>query len=243
MIVPTTGAVGVAGWVLITTSDEATDIQPDEFSTVNVYVPDVSPDIVVLVPEPVVVPPGVLVNSHGSGNPLNTTLPVDTPQVGWVIVPITGAVCTGCALITTLAEAGEVQPDELVTVKLCVPVAKPDTVVLVPLPVIPPGFIVQLPEGNPFNTTLPVDTVHVGCVLVPTAGAEGVEGCALITTLAEAGEVQPEELVTVKLCVPVANPEMVVLVPLPVCPPGLIVQLPEGNPLNNTLPVDTLHVG
>jgi len=37
---------------------------------------------------------------------------------------------------------------------------------------------------------------------VPTAGAGGVTGCALITALDEAGEVHPEEFVTVKEYVP-----------------------------------------
>ena len=73
-------------------------------------------------------------------------------------------------------------------------------VVLVPLPVIPPGLMVQVPDaGRPFNTTLPVAVAQFGCVMVPVVGAEGVTGCALITTLAVAGEVQPAALVTVKL--------------------------------------------
>ena len=45
----------------------------------------VSPEIVVLVPVPVVViPPGVLVKVHvpEEGKPLNTTLPVAIPHVG-----------------------------------------------------------------------------------------------------------------------------------------------------------------
>jgi hypothetical protein len=78
--------------------------------------------------------------------------------------------------MTTLADAGEVQPDELVTVKLYVFAVKPDIVLLVVDPAIPPGLIVQLPEGNPLNTTLPVDVAHVGCVMVPTIGAVGVAG-------------------------------------------------------------------
>ena len=70
--------------------------------------------------------------------------------------------------------------------------------VLLPVPAILPGLIVQLPEGSPVNTTLP-SAVQVGCVIVPTVGAEGVTGWALITTLADAAEVQPTSLVTVKL--------------------------------------------
>ena len=70
-------------------------------------------------------------------------------------------------------------------------------VVLVLLPVIPPGLIVQLPAGKPVNSTLPVGSAHVGCVIVPTVGAAGVAGCALITTFADAGETHPAALVTV----------------------------------------------
>lgn len=31
-----------------------------------------------------------------------------------------------------------------------------------PVPEIPPGFIVQLPVGKPVNTILPVASAHVG---------------------------------------------------------------------------------
>jgi len=64
----------------------------------------------------------------------------------------------------------------LVTVKLYVPATKPDTVVLLPVPVIAPGFSVQFPDGNPLKTTEPVPRAHVGCVITPTVGAVGVEG-------------------------------------------------------------------
>ena len=77
------------------------------------------------------------------------------------------------------------------------PDARPLTVRLLPLPDILPGLTVQLPEGRLFNTTLPVDDAQVVCVIVPTVGADGVTGCALITILAEATEVQPTELVSV----------------------------------------------
>ena len=52
-------------------------------------------DRVELAPVPVVViAPGVLVKVQFpvAGNPLSTTLPVATVQVGWVIVPTVGAV-------------------------------------------------------------------------------------------------------------------------------------------------------
>jgi hypothetical protein len=141
--------------------------------------------MVVLVPVPVVVvPPGVRVNVHvpDAGKPFKTTPPVATLQVGCVTVPSVGADgALGTAVITTFPDDPEVHPDALVTVKVYVPAAKPDIVVLVPVPVfvVPPGVlvIVQLPvAGNPLNTTLPVGTTHVGCVIVPTTGAVGVDG-------------------------------------------------------------------
>jgi hypothetical protein len=64
-------------------------------------------------------------------------------------------------------------------------------------PAIPPGFIVQLPAGNPLNKMLPVEIAHVGWVIVPTDGADGVTGWGLITTFADVTEMQPAALVTV----------------------------------------------
>ena len=73
-------------------------------------------------------------------------------------------------------------------------------VVLAPVPVILPGLIVQVPvAGKPVNKTLPVAKAQVGCAIVPTAGAEGAAVCELITTGAEATEVQVDTSVTVKL--------------------------------------------
>ena len=68
--------------------------------------------------------------------------------------------------------------------------------------VVPPGDLVRVHvpvAGNPFKTTLPVATLQVGWVVVPRMGADGVEACVLITTLADAGEIHPETLVTVKV--------------------------------------------
>ena len=70
-------------------------------------------------------------------------------------------------------------------------------VVLAVDPVIVPGLIVQLPDGKPLNTTLPVATAHVGCMMMPTNGAAGVTGCALMTTSADSAEIHPDALVTV----------------------------------------------
>ncbi len=147
------------------------------------------------------VPPGVRVNVQlpVAGNPFNTTLPVDTVQVGWVIVPTVGAVGElGGATIITFADPKDVHPTELVTVKLYVPDDREEIVILVPVPERFPGFMVQLPlEGNPLNSTLPVPTLQVGWVIAPTVGAAGVAGWALIKILPEEAEIQPEALVTV----------------------------------------------
>jgi len=57
-----------------------------------------------------------------------------------VIVPTIGvAGVTGCALMTTFIEEAELHPAPLVTVKLYMPGNKPDTMVIGPVPVIPPG--------------------------------------------------------------------------------------------------------
>ena len=69
---------------------------------------------------------------------------------------------------------------------------------LIPVPEIFPGFKVQVPvAGKPLNTTLPVASAQVGWVMVPTVGAVGEDGWAVITTLVDDGETQPAELVTV----------------------------------------------
>ena len=53
--------------------------------------------------------------------------------------------------------------------------------------------------GKPLRITLPVARVQVGWVIVPTVGAVGVAGWALMVTLADAKEVHPAALVTVKV--------------------------------------------
>lgn len=70
---------------------------------------------------------------------------------------------------------------------------------LAPEPAMAPGFMVHAPEGKPFSIMLPVETEQLGCVIVPMAGAGDVMGCILMTTLADAADIQPAALVTVKL--------------------------------------------
>ena len=76
--------------------------------------------MVVLVPDPpVLVPPGVLVNVQVpvAGKLLITTLPVETAQVGCVILPAVGAEGgPGTSLIIITDEAEDEHPDALVTV-------------------------------------------------------------------------------------------------------------------------------
>lgn len=169
-------------------------------------------------------------------------------------MPATGAVgVNGCTLMTTFPEAAEVHPASMVTVKVYVFAARPEIVVLVPVPEIAasPGVLVKVHvpvEGNPFKITLPVAREQVGWVTVPISGAVGVDGLALITTLAEDDEVHPEVFVTVKVYVPDGISVIVVLVPVPdvIVPPGVLVnvQVPvEGRLLSITLPVPASHVG
>ena len=65
--------------------EDTGEIHPAELVTVKPYVPAGMPEIVALLPVPLVVaPPGDLVTIHvpDTGNPLRTTLPVETVQVG-----------------------------------------------------------------------------------------------------------------------------------------------------------------
>ena len=80
-----------------------------------------------------------------------------------MMVPMVGAEgVAGCGLITTLADEVEIQPSELVTMNVRVPAASPEIVVLLPLPAMLPGLMVQLPDGKPFKTTLPVASAQLG---------------------------------------------------------------------------------
>ena len=78
--------------------------------------------IVMVVPLPkVVILPGIRVTVHvpEEGSDVSTTLPVPVAQVGWVIVPMTGAVGVGgWALIVTLPDGDDVHPLAAVTVKV-----------------------------------------------------------------------------------------------------------------------------
>ena len=68
--------------------------------------------------------------------------------------------------------------------------ASPVNVVVVPVPPIDPGFMVQFPAGKLLNATLAVVVPHVGCVIVPITGVVAV-GTAVVVTSALAAEVQP----------------------------------------------------
>ena len=79
------------------------------------------PVTVPVVPLPVKEPEGEPVTVHvpEAGRPLKATLPVARAQVGWVMVPITGALgAPGAGFTTALPDDEEVHPDELVTVKV-----------------------------------------------------------------------------------------------------------------------------
>lgn len=70
------------------------EVHPSAFLTVKLYIPAGSDEIVVLDPVPVETdPPGYRTRVHSpvSGMFSRRILPVARSQVGWVIVPITGA--------------------------------------------------------------------------------------------------------------------------------------------------------
>ena len=111
---------GVSADEKIPNAAEDAETQPAELVTVNVQVPATKPEILVVVPLPVVVKlPGESTNCQVplSGNPFKTTLPVGELTLGWVIVPIKGGVGrSGWDVITTFADNPETQPAELATV-------------------------------------------------------------------------------------------------------------------------------
>jgi hypothetical protein len=130
-----------------------------------------------------VIPAGLLVIvQEGEGKPLNSTEPVDMLQVGWVIIPTIGAAgALSSGLIATFNDGEDVHPWEVTVNVYVVPGMRPVVMVVVgvllPDCVIPAGllFTVQLPdEGNPFNTTLTVGSLQVGCLIVPMTGADGI---------------------------------------------------------------------
>lgn len=65
-------------------------------------------------------------------------------------------------------------------------------------------------------STLPVDTVHVGCVTVPGTGAASGSGTSLTNAVTDGTDVQPASFVTLKVCDPGDRPVTVVLIPVPV---------------------------
>jgi hypothetical protein len=185
VIAPTVGAAGGVGAASITVLVEFPEVQPSAFVTVNVYVLlAASPLNVAVAPVPVRVvlfEPSVAVTVQlpVAGNPLNATLAVLSVHEGWVIVPTVGAVGgVGALFIVVLdAVAADVQPLALVTVNVYVPAANPVNVVVVPVPdfVEPPVAVtVHVPvAGRPLNSTLPVETLQVGWVILPIEGAAG----------------------------------------------------------------------
>jgi hypothetical protein len=139
-------------------------------------------EIVVLVPLPLLVdPPGfcVIVQLPVEGNPLSTTLPVETAHVVCVTVPTTGGCGDGGrGLITAFEDEADVHPASVVTVKVKVPEGRPVTIVVVPIPFTETlsGLLVRVqitPEGKPVSTTLPISPAHERPVTVPITGAAG----------------------------------------------------------------------
>jgi hypothetical protein len=184
--VPITGVLGDPGTVLIAADVDAVEVQLVLFVTVKVYVfPGFNPVKLAVVPVPeIVVPPGeaVTVQDPEAGSPLKATVPVGDEHVGCVIVPTNGAVGTiGAAFRAAEVDIVE-EHTPLLTVNVYVALAaRPVIVPVVPVPVAvtPPGaaVTVHVPDaGSPLKSTLPVGVEQVGCVIVPTIGADGTVG-------------------------------------------------------------------
>jgi hypothetical protein len=156
----------------------------------------------VVVPVPVIAP-GFMVHVPVAGRPLRTILPVvDVHDDGWVTTPILGADgVPGGEIIITSVEGRDIHPASLVILNLYVPGVRLVMVIPEPVPVMAPGLIVHVPlDGSPFKITLPVADPHdEGCIILPTIGAFGAGGGELTTTSADKSEIQPVELVMLKL--------------------------------------------
>lgn len=114
-----------------------------------------------------------------------------------------------------------------------------------------PGFLVRVHvpvAGRPVRLTLPAELLHVVWVTDDITGAAGVSGWLFIVTPADEGEVQPNELVTLKVYVPGGTPETEALVPDPEVTvlPGerVTVQVPEeGRSRRLTVPPGVVQSG
>lgn len=73
--------------------------------------------------------------------------------------------------------------------------------VVLPVVVTAPGFLVtvQEPDGNPLKLTEPVAKAQVGCVMEPTTGFDGVDGCEFTTTSPVAKDIQPAAFLIVNV--------------------------------------------
>ena len=101
-----------------------------------------------------------------------------------------------------MEDEADVQPFPFVTVNVYVPAGRLVIVVLVPVPVVvtPPGLLVNVHvtmDGRPLKITLPVAVSQVGCVIVPTTGADGTGGGEGISTLSDGTDTQPASFVIV----------------------------------------------
>jgi hypothetical protein len=84
-------------------------------------------------------------------------------------------------------------------------------------------------------------------VIVPTTGVVGTLGAAVSAAVNDVVEEHVPLLTVNVYVVPAVNPEIVVVVPVPVAVPlgePVTVHVPlDGKPLKATLPVATVHVG
>jgi hypothetical protein len=173
---------------------------------------------------------------------ISLSLVLTSPVTGTLMYVTLKSGFNSAQLFITKDLVAEQPVEVLVNVKVTLPAETPVTTPALVTVAIELLLLVHVPPV--LGVTLAVLPTHT-VVAPPNVGAPGT---VLIVTFALATEIHAFVLVTVKVYVaPAGKPVMVVLVVLPVVvtPPGVlvIVQLPDGKPLNTTLPVGVVHIG
>ncbi|MFN8273381.1 MAG: hypothetical protein U0X58_00685 [Flavobacteriaceae bacterium] len=135
-----------------------------------------------------------------AGSPVSSILPVAEAQVVCVTVPMVYRRCWWLRVMVVEAEAAEGATNRISHCK-SITCCSGKSANSISRTRTCNGSRINGPssrrKSGKFNTSVAVE--HVGCVTVPMVGADGVGGCALIVAEADATEVHPEALVTVKV--------------------------------------------
>jgi hypothetical protein len=143
----------------------------------------------------------MLYSNVGSAG-VTLTVPVVTPQLGAVVIAITGAAGAVAAAIVTGALAGEIHV--LSVVLLAITVYGPPTAMFGNTPlathVVPPSMLYSNVGSAGVTLTVPVVTPQLGAVVIAITGAAGAAAAATVTG-ALAGEIQVLSVVLLAITV------------------------------------------